>query len=119
MGKEAYVLCIGPFEEELVDMFEYPEKYYTDTEKGTLVVAELFCCNTDNQSIELANAFGFEPWDFARHHINTRDHINWGALYELEERCAEWDIRDIDRLKVFLDKAWFILYRPELYRPEE
>jgi len=113
MGKEAYVMCIGPFKKEIADILEYPEDFYDGTNEGTTVIAELFTCNTDEQSIMLAEAFGIEPWDFNRHWIKKAEDVDWNALYELEERCGEWNTDDIDKLRTLFKHEFYILYRPE------
>ena len=112
MGLDACIMCIGPFKKELIEYLDYPEDYYLGTEKGAVVTTTLFTCNTSDQSRQLANAFGFEAWDFNNHHIKSVEQADFEALYELEERCAEWDMSDFETLRILLENGFFALYMP-------
>lgn len=112
MGMDASIFCIGPYKEEMVDILDYSREHHLDTKEGAIVTSTLFTCNTDDQSRLLANAFGFDAWDFNKHHIKSIDQMDITAIYELEERCAEWNTSDINILEILLRNGFFALFMP-------
>jgi len=111
MGLDANVLCIGRFNEEIVDCLSYDPEFYEGTAHGVIVATHLLNCNTSDQSRQLAAALGTEPWDFDTHCI-SRGNINWDELRELSECCAEWDETDIERFKRLLNMMFICIYQP-------
>lgn len=112
MPTEACILCVGPFKKELVDLLDYPEDFYDHTEEGAVVTATLFMCNTTDQSHNLAYAFGFDTWNFNKHHIKSADQADIASLIELEERSGEWDMTELGKLETLLKNGFYALYMP-------
>ena len=111
MGLDSNVLLVGRFSEEIVDCLNYGPEFYEDTKPGTIVTTHLLNCNTSDQSRQLAEALGTEPWDFNTHCVD-KDKVDWDALDELSEICAEWDEVDVEKLRRLLDSDFICIYQP-------
>ena len=111
MGTDANIICVGCFQSDLEDMLDYDADFYTDTDEGSIITATLLNCNTSGQSAELAEALGMETWDFNTHQLK-KEKINWDALLELSEGCAEWDKHDVENLRTLLEHKFICMFQP-------
>jgi hypothetical protein len=111
MGLDANIMCIGRFDKEIVDCLPYGPEFYEGMILGMIVTTQLLNCNTSDQSRQLAAALGTEPWDFNTHCI-SKDNVDWDALDELSEICAEWDKIDVEKLRRLLDSNFICIYQP-------
>lgn len=111
MGLDANVTCLGKFGEEIVDCLPYGQEFYDGLISGAVVTTQLLNCNTSDQSRQLAIALGTEPWDFGTHCID-KDKVDWYALDELSDSCAEWDEWDVEKLRRLLDAGFICVYQP-------
>lgn len=78
MGMDAEVIAIGPYRSYLSDCMDYPAYDYKNVPDGSMVITSVFVCETSSASVELADAFGVDPWDFSQHHL---DPIRFSAEY--------------------------------------
>jgi hypothetical protein len=118
MGRDANIICVGCFQPHLKDMLDYgkgepyDDDWYEDTQEGSLVTkAGLLNCNTSDQSTELAKALGVEYWDFNTHQLK-KEKIDWNALIELSEECAEWDEKNVENLRTLLEHKFICMFQP-------
>ncbi len=116
MGTEAYVLCIGRFDESIKDNLAYPADFYDDTNKDAIVTSVLMQCNTADQSAELAEALGVEVWDFNTHQLRPdldAHKIQWNELMRMGDSGRfEWNARNVRSLKSLLDTGFLCIYQP-------
>jgi len=115
MGMKSEILCIGPFNRDIIHILDYPKEYYRNTKKGTLVTASVCHCNTTEQSLKLARALDIEdPWDFNRHafSITTPRNIDWMGLGELSAECDEWDYNDCKTLITLMQHNFTCIFQP-------
>ena len=111
MGMEANILCIGQFKKTIAKYLDYEETEYEDTNKGVAVISMFFHCNSSQQSLELAEAVGVEPFNFNTHQIE-RDKVRWCMLQELCDKNPEWANYHIEALKALLDAGFICIYQP-------
>jgi len=72
MGLNSDIIGFGFFSKEIVKHLEYAEVVYEGVPEGSVIVAHIIACETTPQSTELANALGFEPWDFTKHRFEAQ-----------------------------------------------
>src|SRR5262245_2248202 len=109
MGMDAHLTAIGKFSKSLIPYLEYPEEYYQDVRKNTIIAADFFFMSTDDSSRQLAELLGAKSWDFNTHLI-VKKKINWD---ELERFCQDnADPEAFDKLKVFFEHEFQIFFRP-------
>jgi len=115
MGMEAHILAVGQYRKDITDCLDYVNDYYEDTREGVLVATRLFHCNTTNQSRELANAFGIDPWDFNTHHIKAAAAEDMGtqlALSNLIDSSAEMWPEELEQFQKLARAGFLFLYEP-------
>ncbi len=112
MGRDAMIVCVGCFQSDLKDILDYPAEWYDDTKEGSLVTRSyLLNCDTSEQSTGLAKALGVDYWDFNTHQLKM-DKIDWNALIELSEECAEWDEEKVEHLRTLLKHKFICMFQP-------
>jgi hypothetical protein len=94
MSTQARLLAFGPFSEEVRDHLDYPYRYYGDVKDGSIVTATPIHCNTSEWSREVADALGFELWDFNGHYVGEMSTEQLAGLraWLIEKNCFEKDI---------------------------
>jgi len=95
MGMKSEILCIGPFNRDIIHILDYPKEYYRNTKKGTLVTASVCHCNT-------RHAFS----------ITTPRNIDWMGLGELSAECDEWDYNDCKTLITLMQHNFTCIFQP-------
>jgi len=112
VGLDANVICVGQFSKDIVDYLDYESNAYENVQDGAIVITTFFNCNTSDQSHQLAKALGADAWDFNTHAI-LKNKVNWEALRELSETCAEWGEESIQQFRCLLKEKNFIcVYQP-------
>jgi hypothetical protein len=71
MGLDAQVIAIGTFSAEIASALEYDVSFYSNVERGTTIVSNVFIASTSDASHELAAAFGVSAMDFGSHKLNS------------------------------------------------
>jgi hypothetical protein len=70
MGMEAYLIGFGTFSKEISEFLDYPPDWYRDTKPDAKIVTILMRCDTEEESMGLADVFGIDPFDFNTHYIS-------------------------------------------------
>jgi hypothetical protein len=105
MGADSDVICLGKFNKSIITYLDYPVDHYEDVKEGTPIISQIFCCNTSNQSNELAMALGVELYDFNTHLFDINK-IDWMLLDE------SFDKEEIERFKVLIKNKFGFMFRP-------
>ena len=112
MGMNAYVLCVGTFNEDIVASLDYVKEFYEDTKPGAVVTSHILRCATSDQSRQLAEVLGCEAWDFNTHNI-AKTNVNWDELYDLAKNSLDWfEAEHVDSLKALLNAGFLCVYMP-------
>jgi len=114
MGTQAEMIAIGPFSQDIRSFLMYPSELYDDVEKGAQVIGHVCFVNASNASHLLAEAFGFQLWDFNRHifKLKSEDEVNWGLLEEALER-QECEYEDVQtRILKFMLHGFLFIFDP-------
>jgi len=72
MGMNAQLFAIGRYNSDLKRDLDYPSHYYNDLKEDVIIMTEFVRCNTSDQSYQLSNALGIDPWDFNKHFIPNK-----------------------------------------------
>lgn len=107
---KAKLLAIGKYDITVnKNDLDYPVEFYNDLKKGSVVVASLFMCVTTTQSKQLAEAFGFDAWDFNKHWMKSGNKIK--VDYQLLRELFGDD--EVNRFSHLLGVNFHFLYLPE------
>jgi|SRR5690348_5277548 len=105
MGLDAEIIGVGPFTREIAGLLDYPSEYYENARDGAIVTTRLFGCLTSADSHALAKCFGFEAFDFNRHHLQDQT-VNEDSLRAL------FGAEEVDRFLLLKSKGFQFHYRP-------
>jgi len=107
MGMEARIIAGGPFGPDVANYLEYAAECYKSVPKGTHVVVTVFTACSSTMSRELASAFGFDPWDFARHPIGK------DPRPDLDHLRIHFDAESIEQFLVLRRSGFTFFFLPE------
>jgi hypothetical protein len=117
MSKNGRLICIGSYHPNIANDLDYMPMMYEDTPIGSKVMKSLFVCDSTKQTRWLANQFGFDLFDFSKHHFNNYQLRN---LVERVEFCW-WDDdapldaqEDWKRLEKFAYSDFIAHFEPEV-----
>ena len=110
MEMDAEVMAMGPFSGSIADCLEYRTEYYADVPAGTTVFSQLFCCVTSDQSRELAECFGVDPWDLSRHEV-TLVQADFARLRDLAGDF-EGGVEEVEQFRRLSEAGFRFWYRP-------
>ena len=113
MGMDADVIGFGPFRKEIAKYLPYSEEAYDGVKNTSWVVVEFFRVNSTEHSMELAKAFGIDPWDFNKHRVSGLA-VTDKTIDDLrrvgEHEC--WDDNEIEGFLKCLKLGFIFFYRP-------
>ncbi len=112
MGLDANVIVIGPLNVlAKYDVLDYPIGYYEDVPFDNLVIGTITCAYTSDQSRELAEICGVNPWDLGNHQVKNPVKPSALSCEDYIGRDSQVDIYDTI-IKLLDYKNVQIWYRP-------
>ena len=111
MGMDADVIGAGPYSDDIQHILDYPADYYHKTKPGTIILVTLFIAESTQESHELAEALGVDPWDFNTHRINP-EKLDKGSLMEYACGAAGYGIEHVEAFFKLIEKGFSFFYRP-------